>query len=74
MARIDIANGLVPPLAFAGVGIGASVLGGALDSRIPAGMTNPLTATGSTFAAFTPAVATIGAGGIVLNQFRKINL
>ena len=66
-----IARDLMPPLVLAGGAIGASVMGGALQSKIPAGMVNPLTTTGSTLGRFVGPVAAISAGGIVMKQLKK---
>ena len=68
----SIAEDLIPSLSFAGAGVGASVLGGSLQSHIPAGISNPLTTTGSTIGRFTGPVATIGAMSITTKQLRKL--
>ena len=68
----SIAEDLIPSLSFAGAGIGASVLGGSLQSHIPAGMSNPLTTTGSTIGKFTGPVVGIGAMSVVTKQLKRL--
>ena len=67
-----IAKDLMPSIVLGGGAIGASVMGGAIQSKIPAGMVNPLTTTGSTLGRFVAPVAAISAGGIVLKQLKKV--
>lgn len=69
--RNEIVEGMIPTFAFAGGAMGASVLGGATQGLMPAGVTNPLTTTGSVMGRFVAPVAAIGAGGIVLKQLNK---
>jgi len=68
-----IIGGMMPAFYLAGGAMGASVSGGALQSHLPAGITNPLTTTGSTLGMFVGPVAAIGAGGIVLRELNKAN-
>ena len=68
----SIAEDLIPSLSFAGAGIGASILGGSLQSHIPAGMSNPLTTTGSVMGRFMGPVATLGAMNVVTKQLKRL--
>ena len=63
---------MTPAFAFAGGAVGSSILGGALQSKIPAGVTNPLTTTGKTMGTFVGPVATIGVMGITTKQLKKL--
>lgn len=67
----EIVSGMMPTFALAGGAMGASVLGGAFQSHLPAGTTNPLTTTGSTLGRFVGPVAAISAGGIVFKELNK---
>ena len=69
--RNDIIEGMKPGLTLAGGAMGSSLLGGATQDLMPAGMANPLTTTGATFGRFVGPVAVIGAGGVVLKQLKK---
>lgn len=69
--RNEIVEGMLPPLILAGGGMGASVLGGATSSMLPAGISSPLTTTGSVMGRFVAPVSVISAGGIVLGQLNK---
>lgn len=62
----------LPPIGFATGSVTASVLGGAIQPIIPAGITNPLTTAGSTLGKFTGPVSAVAGAGIVLKQVRKI--
>jgi hypothetical protein len=70
--RNEIVEDFTPAFTMAGGSLGASILGGSLDSALPVGTTNPLTTTGSTLGRFTGPVATIGVLGITTKQFKKI--
>jgi len=67
----DLLEDMKPALTMGGLGIGSSVLGGALQSHLPAGTTNPLTSMGSTLGKFTPPVAVLGAMSMVTKQLKK---
>ena len=61
-----------PTFGLAGLGIGSSILGGTLQPHLPAGVTNPLTQTGSTISGFIPLTASLGGFSIVTKQFKKL--
>ena len=63
---------MTPTLAFAGGAVGASVLGGAMESKLPAGVTNPLTTTGKTMGTFVGPMATLGAMSITTKQLKRL--
>lgn len=67
----SIVRGMRTPFIFAGGAMGASLLGGAFQSHIPAGMANPLTQTGATMIHFVAPVTAIGATGVVVKQLKK---
>jgi len=62
-----------PAFSLASVSISSSILGGALQSKLPAGITNPLTTTGRVTGTFISPVATLGALSIVKKQMKKIS-
>ena len=68
----SILEDMTPALTFAGGAMGASILGGAMESYLPAGMTNPLTTTGRTMGTFVGPMATIGVMGITTKQLKKL--
>jgi len=72
--RNEILEGMTPALSMGFGSVGASVLGGAIQSKLPAGAVNPLTKTGSVMGSFVGPVAVIGAGGIVLKKLKKIKM
>ena len=63
-----------PAFSLAGTSIGSSLLGGALQSKLPSGVTNPLTSIGSTTSKFISPIATIGATGFAFKQLKKIQM
>jgi len=70
----EIVEGLVPPLTLGVGGVGASILGGSVASKLPAGTTNPLTTTGSTLGRFVGPVATISVLGVTTKQLKKVKV
>lgn len=70
--RNELVDDLMPALAFGAVGAGVGVLGGAVDPLLPAGVGNPVAATGTTLSRFAPVVTTVVGGKIVLKQIGKI--
>lgn len=70
--RNEFTDALLPPITL---GVGAtttSIVGGGFDPFIPAGMTNPITTTGSTLGDFVGPVSVISAGGLALKQVQKL--
>ena len=61
-----------PALGFAGASIGSSVLGGAFQSKLPAGVSNPLITTGSTIGTFVGPVVALGAFSFVTKKLKKV--
>ena len=68
----EILEDMKPALEMGGLGIGSSLLGGALQPMLPAGTINPLTSTGRTLGTFVRPVATLGAMSIVTKQLKKL--
>lgn len=68
--RNSIIRDMSPTFLMAGGAMGASILGGALSSHLPAGVSNPLTTTGSTLGKFVGPMAAISSGGIVMKQLK----
>ena len=62
-----------PTLSLASMSISSSILGGALQPKLPAGVSNPLTTTGRVTGTFIPPVATLGAFSIVKKQMKKVS-
>ena len=71
MKRNEILKEFKPGLAIAGTSIGASMLGGSLQSKLPIGVTNPLTKTGSTLGTFVGPIVTLGGLAVVKKQLKK---
>ena len=71
IVRNGIVSNLAPSFIVGGGAIGASILGGSLQSRIPAGVSNPLLTTGTTLGGFVAPIAVIGAGGVILKQLNR---
>jgi len=68
----EILKEFKPALAMGGLGIGSSLLGGALQPHLPAGTTNPLTKMGSTLGTFTKPVAALGAMSVITKKLKKL--
>ena len=60
------------PFGLAGVSIGSNLLGSALDSKLPAGTTNPLTSLGTSSAKVAGISGTIALTGIILEETYKL--
>jgi len=67
----EVLESFSPAFGLAGVSLGSSVLGGAMQSHLPAGMTNPLTTTGRVTGTFVGPMVTLGAFGFVTKQLKK---
>ena len=61
-----------PALSLAGLSIGSSILGGALQPHVPAGVTNPLTATGRVAGRFVSPLAVMGVAGFTFKKIKKL--
>ena len=61
------------PFGLAGVSIGSNLIGSALGSQLPAGITNPLTSIGSSAAKAAGLTGTIVFTGIILEETKKLN-
>ncbi len=61
------------PFGLAGVSIGSNLIGSALGSRLPAGVTNPLTSIGSSAAKAAGIAGTLVFTGIILEETKKLN-
>lgn len=70
--RNEIIEDFAPAFGIAGGAIGSSILGSAFSSKIPAGVSNPLTTTGTTLGAFVAPIAVIGVAGTVTRQLRRV--
>ena len=68
-----IAKDMIIPFGLAGGAIGSSIVGGALQSKVPAGMKNPVTAAGSTMGKFVGPSTAIASAGIVMKQMNNLN-
>jgi len=67
----DIVKGMALPIGYS-LGTGMTLaMGSSFDKFIPAGITNPITKTGSVMADFSGPITTISAGGIIFNQLGK---
>ncbi len=69
----DLLGEMTPTFSLAGASLGASVLGGAVQSKLPVGVANPLITTGSTVAAFIPLTATLGVFSFTSKKFKDLN-
>ena len=76
MARKKRKNGLLkemkPTLGLAGLSVGSSMLGGALQSHLPAGVANPLTATGTATSKFVAPMAVLGVSSFMFKKLKKL--
>ena len=68
----DILEDMTPALIMGGLGIGSAILGEPLTSKLPTGMTNPLSTTGTTLGTFTKPVVVLGAMSTVTRQLKKV--
>jgi len=68
----EIIKSLEPSFIFAGGAIGSSILGGALQSKLPAGISNPLTTTGLTMSKFVGPIAILGVTDFTMKKFKKL--
>lgn len=68
----EIVEGFKPAFTLGAGAMGASMLGQSFQDKLPTGIVNPLTASGSVFAKFTGPVATISAAGITMKQLKKL--
>ena len=68
----EILKEFKPGLELAGLSIGSSILGGALQPHIPAGMINPLTETGRVTGTFVRPVVALGAMGFTLKKLKSL--
>lgn len=64
---------MTPAMELSGFSIGSSILGGSLQSRIPAGVGNPLTAMGRTTGTFVSPLATLGVMSFTTKKLKKLN-
>lgn len=68
----EILKEFKPALELSGLSIGSSIMGGALQPHVSAGMVNPLTQMGSTTGKFVSPVATLGAMSFTLKKLNKL--
>jgi len=68
----ELLEEMKPAFGFAGASIGSSLLGGALQPHLPAGITNPLTVVGTTTSKFVSPMAVLGAGSYTLKKLKKL--
>ena len=68
----EILEDLGPTFTLAGGSLGASVLGGAFNTLLPAVTPNPLTTTGRVTSTFVAPLATLGAMSFVTRKLKKI--
>ena len=68
----ELLNEFTPTFQLAGAGLGSSILGGSLQSKIPTGTINPLTQTGSTIGTFIPLTATLGVASFTTKKLKKL--
>ena len=68
----EILEEMKPAFGLAGVSIGSSILGGALQPHLPAGVTNPLTATGTATSKFVAPMAVLGVGSYTFKKLKKL--
>jgi len=66
-----IIEDMTPTFKLASGAMGSSLLGGTFESKLPAGVTNPLTTTGTTMGKFVAPMAMISASGMVMKQMKK---
>ncbi len=67
-----ILKSLKVPFGLAGVSIGSNLLGSALGSRLPPGITNPLTSIGTSSAKAAGLAGHIAFIGIILKETKKL--
>lgn len=65
---------LKPTFELAGASLASSILGGTLQSKLPASIKNPLTETGRVTGTFVAPVATLGAMDVVTSQLKLVKL
>ncbi len=63
---------LKPAFGLAGLSIGSLLVGSSLQSKLPVGVTNPVTQIGVTGSKFVAPLGTIGFLSIISKQLKKI--
>ncbi len=68
----DALEAFKPAIGVGVIGIGSFLIGGALQGQLPAGVSNPLTAIGTSATRFAGPLGTIGGTGLIIKQLRKL--
>lgn len=70
---VKLKKALITPLKLGTFSVGTNLIGSALDSRLPPGVTNPLTSLGTSSATAAGLTGTIGLTGVILEETRNLN-
>jgi len=70
--KSNILKPMMPTFALAGGSMGMGIIGGAMASKLPAGMTNPMISAGKATANIIPMTVAVGGLGVTTTGIKRL--